>query len=187
MRRIVLAMLACAAVLAISTSAALADHHNGRHERRHRGEVHQRSHELHHRRRESRHQTRVRHERWGTDDGAESTAGSVASFANGVLTLRLADGSMVSGKVTSATEIECGAPERTAIQADDRDGGGDHGEDRGDTGDQGDDGNDEGLTCGTGALMPGTAVHEAELRVSSAGQRWEQIELIVQEAGAIHS
>ncbi len=35
--------------------------------------------------------------------------------------------------------------------------------------------------------MPGTAVHEAELRVSSAGATWDEVELIVQGAAEIDS
>jgi hypothetical protein len=198
MRRIVLTVLACGAVLAVGASAALADHHDGRHERRHelrdRHEARDRRHEVRHRRHEARHRTRIHHERWGTDDATKSTAGTVASFTNGILTIRLSDNSMVSGTVTSTTEIECEAAEGTAMQADDRDGGDDHGGDNGgdrgdpgDPGDPGDNGNDEGQTCGTGALMAGTAVHEAELRLSSAGAHWDKVELIVQGAAETDS
>ena len=42
----------------------------------------------------------------GTRDGGER-AGAVASFADGVLTIRLATGSELSGAVTDETEIEC--------------------------------------------------------------------------------
>ncbi len=169
MRRIVLAVLACGAVLAVGASAALADHNDGRHERRHelrdRHEVRHGRQELRHRRHEARHRTRIHHERWGTDDATESTAGTVASFTNGVLTLKLADGSMVSGKVTSATGIECEAAEGTAMQADDRDGGDDHGGDRGDTGDHSGPG-DRGDTA-TGAITA-TGATTATARVRPA-------------------
>src|SRR3954453_8091335 len=42
----------------------------------------------------------------GTTDGKEN-AGSVSSFANGVLTITLAQGGTLTAKVTDATRIEC--------------------------------------------------------------------------------
>ena len=38
---------------------------------------------------------------------ASDNAGTVASFTGGVLTIKLADGSTVTGKVTDATELKC--------------------------------------------------------------------------------
>ena len=42
----------------------------------------------------------------GIRDGREN-AGMVASFANGILTIKLANGSTISGKVSDATHTEC--------------------------------------------------------------------------------
>src|SRR3954468_15730951 len=114
----------------------------------------------------------------GVEDGDE-VAGTVESFVEdsahpgtGVLTIKLADNSTISGKVDSTTEIEC----RTARAEDDgdmhaRDGGGDNsGPGRGDDnedhsgpGRDGDRGDDDERECTTADLTPGTPVHEAEL------------------------
>jgi hypothetical protein len=124
----------------------------------------------------------------------DETAGTVASFTNGTLTITLKDSSTVSGKVTDATEIECRAVMASAAS----DGHGDQGDDHGDTGQsssgpgdgqQGEvSGHDDGDaddeapqqqagSCTSAALVPGAVVREAELRVSSAGAVWEKVEL----------
>jgi hypothetical protein len=110
---------------------------------------------------------------------AAQDAGKVQSFtpgtngAPGVLTIKLNDGSTVSGQVTPDTEIECGAPE-TAMQSHDR------GDDNGGGDDQGDDDNNENAAqnCDTSSLVPDTVVHEARLRLSGAGATWDKIELV---------
>src|SRR3954463_15229019 len=110
----------------------------------------------------------------GIEDGDE-TAGTVDSFVEdaanpgtGVLTIKLADNSTISGKVDSTTEIEC----RTA-----GDDGSRHERDGADDGpnhdandDHGDD--DEG-NCTTADLTPGAAVHEAELKGTGADAVFE--------------
>jgi hypothetical protein len=123
----------------------------------------------------------------------DETAGTVASFTNGTLTITLKDGSTVSGKVTEGTEIECASAMASAAS----DGHGDQGDDRRDggqsssgpgDGQQGDDvsGHDDGdddapeqqaAGCTSAALVSGAVVREAELRVSSAGAVWEKVEL----------
>jgi hypothetical protein len=122
----------------------------------------------------------------------DETAGTVASFTNGTLTITLKDNSTVSGKVTEATEIEC----RAAIAGAASDGHGDQGDDHGDRGQsssgpgdgqQGeisgrDDGDDQapqqqGGSCTSAALVSGAVVREAELRVTSAGAVWDKVEL----------
>jgi hypothetical protein len=129
---------------------------------------------------------------------ASDTAGTVASFANGVLTITLTDGSTVSGKVTEGTEIECHPAMASAASDGQGDNGGqnqqgdDNGNDgqpsSGDEGQQGevsghDGGDDNGQQqqeagqCTSAALVPGAVVGEAELRVSSAGSVWEKVEL----------
>jgi hypothetical protein len=135
-------------------------------------------------------------------------AGTVVSFANGVLTIALNDGSKVSGKVTKKTELACqpATPPTTAgegdLQAGDdqsasdggelpgpssevessgtQGGGSQDGDDQGSP-DQGnpDQGNqEEEESCSTTALVPGASVGEAELRVSSSASVWEKVDLI---------
>ncbi len=48
-------------------------------------------------------------------------------------------------------------------------------EDGDDVNEHGDDGND---TCAADALKPGTKVHEAELKVTSGGKHWDELELL---------
>jgi len=127
-------------------------------------------------------------------------SGTVASYAGGLLTITLKDGSTVSGKVTEQTELEChSATPPTSTEQDDQGAGddssgaegGEHGstaqgqpaahqssEDQQSGGD--DQGEDEGgsSSCTTAALVPGAVVGEAELSVSSAGAVWEKVELI---------
>lgn len=124
---------------------------------------------------------------------SDETAGTVASFSGGTLTLKLNDGSTVSGAVDSSTEIEC----RTITASAARDGqqgtDDEQGDDRGhdgqsnsgpgdgrqgaDDGNDGNDGQDEAEHCTTAALVPGAVVREAELSVTSAGAVWKKVEL----------
>lgn len=98
----------------------------------------------------------------GTEDGDE-ISGVVDSFSGGTLTIRLADGSTISGAVTDATEIECddydeGSDDRVARAAD-----------------EGENDQDEDETsCSQADLTAGSLVHEAEL---VAGV-FEEIELV---------
>lgn len=126
------------------------------------------------------------------------TAGTIASFSNGTLTITLTDGSTVSGKVTEGTEIECHAVMASAAGDDGQDqhgdgnvsggeaGHDDHsnaGSDDGQPGDvSGQDESDDGVQgeaehCTAAALVPGAVVREAELSVSSAGSIWQKVEL----------
>jgi hypothetical protein len=186
----VFTVLASAALLAIAPASALA--HHGRHSRIH--------HRVHHTRAHLRH--------FGTRDtaGAPSspsgdTAGTVASFSGGVLTIKLNDGSMVSGKVTDATEMECTSSSTTS--GDQSEGSGDQSEGSGDqsqgsgdqsqgsdddqssdqnSGDQTDGGDhgDQSSTCSSTAPATGTVVRSAELKISSAGAVWDKLELVTQ-------
>lgn len=126
---------------------------------------------------------------------APGDAGTVASFdqATGVLTLTLADGSTVSGKVTSDTNINCIAPSTTTgptATASHHDGGsddqGDQGDDdQGDQGDQGDhhDGRCGGQTaCDASDLVAGAVVHEAILKLGSNGAEFKLVLLVKQQA-----
>ena len=206
-----------AGVIALAPAAALArGHHRGHHQRGRHGRVHT--------------------ERFGpVSSGAPSAnpsdnAGTVASFAGGVLTLRLTDGSTVGGVVNDGTEIKCEAPAATAQMADHGGDGesGDNGSgDGGTSGDQtaaqqtspgtqpaepndgaaeneaaepndneandneanDNEANDndaaenenEGQqagSCGSSSLVAGAVVREAELRVSSTGAVFKDVELV---------
>ena len=62
-------------------------------------------------------------------------------------------------------------------------GGGDRGGDNGDRGDHGDRGDDRGQDeqiCATGALTTGAVVHDAELRITSFGAFWEEVEVVTE-------
>jgi hypothetical protein len=128
----------------------------------------------------------------GVEDGNE-VGGTIVSFTEdsanpgtGVLTIKLADNSTISGKVDSSTEIEC----RTA-DADDqgdngamsRDGGdhgdgGDNGDHHGDNGDHSGPGGDDEQNCTTADLTPGTTVHEAELNGTGDQAVFEKVKLL---------
>jgi hypothetical protein len=130
----------------------------------------------------------------GVEDGDE-VGGTVVSFVEdsanpgtGVLTIRLADDSTISGKVDSSTEIECRAPRTEDNSAtrerDGADDGPNHdaGDDRGDDGD-GDHsgpgrGGDDERDCTTADLTPGTAVHEAELHGTGEDAVFEEVKLL---------
>jgi hypothetical protein len=128
---------------------------------------------------------------------AEERAGTIASFTAGTLTITLNDGSIVSGKVGPATEIECHSA--IASAADNGANGGDgaegehgdrsgpgsgdgqsgdgSGDDEGEH-DAGDDNaHDETEHCSPAALVPGASVREAVLSVGGAGAFWVKLEL----------
>jgi hypothetical protein len=132
------------------------------------------------------------------------SAGTVLSFTGGVLTITLADGSTVSGKVTEATELQCqsatpptgtedggdegsgsegegsggsteGTPPATHVRGETRSSGEGEGGQDGEEGDHG----EESPACTTAALVPGAVVAEAELSVGSSGAVWDHVDLIV--------
>jgi hypothetical protein len=131
----------------------------------------------------------------GIKDGAEN-AGTIKSFDAGVLTISLAGGGELAGTVDGDTEIECHGPGDLHANAS-SDGSGDDGpghdanDDQGDDGpnhdvgdDQGDDqgdehGDDGNDACAADALKPGTQVHEAELKATSSGKHWDDLELLL--------
>jgi len=104
----------------------------------------------------------------GIKDGKEH-AGTIKSFEGGVLTIALARGGELSGTVDDRTEIECHS--RGDLRARSSSGG-DDGDDVNEHGDDDDD------RCGTDALTVGRRVHEAELRITSAGRRFSELELL---------
>jgi hypothetical protein len=177
MRRMLLTALASSAFALVAPGMATAEH--------------QGSHEGTHHRRADR--DRPHHAR------DHASAGTVASFTNGVLTITLASGSTVSGKVDGRTELECRTPAPSASMADHGQGGGDNnkgddGDNNGDNDNGDENGRDDGGPsnqgpsgdghqnesppgCTTAALVSGAVVHEAELRLTSAGSVWEKVEL----------
>jgi hypothetical protein len=113
-------------------------------------------------------------------------AGTVVSFTNGVLTIKLAsDGSLVSGKVTEDTEVHCAAA--SASGGDDEQGdasstsahessvSGDEQSQEGD--DQGDQG-EGGQSCSSNPLVEGASVLDAELAITPQGAVWRHIDLL---------
>lgn len=181
MRRFRITLFTAMALLAVAPATALA---RGHHQRSHR-----------------RHARHARIERFGdvkpTTSGASDNAGRIQSFTDGVLTVALADGSTVRGRVTADTELECMASMREEMSSDsggdrsdegDRSGGdqsqasgdgqrggGDQGDDRGsdDSGEQ----TDAESNCSMTDLAPGASVREAELRISGASSVWSKVEL----------
>jgi hypothetical protein len=180
MRRIVLSVVACCAVIAIVPASALA---HGRHHSRHHARVHLRT---------------FGHD-WsqssnsGTGTSSDQNAGTVTSFTGGVLTITLNSGQTVSGTVTGDTEIECEAADMSSSlrSHDEGPGGGGNGDDQGDNGnDQGDDDqgqgddNNQNASCSSTDLTPGTVVHEARLSLSGAGATWDKVELVTTSTSA---
>jgi hypothetical protein len=121
---------------------------------------------------------------------ATSTA-TVASFTEGVLTLTLADGSTVSGKVTEFTHIfaEDQNDDNGFGDHDDHHGGAwGHGDDMGGGPgpSSGDDGNgswdhgdcDQPTSGSTSLFVPGAQIGEAELRIGSTGAFWAFLEVL---------
>jgi hypothetical protein len=140
----------------------------------------------------------------GPQTSSGDTAGTVDSFDGTKLVIKLNDGSTVSGNVTSATEIECEAPQQAGatgdddssegVDNDDAQGDDENGQQpsddqqtatptahESDSGETGDDSGDEGSSqsaCGTSALTAGTIVKEAELMVGPGGSVFHSIHLI---------
>jgi hypothetical protein len=123
----------------------------------------------------------------GDDD---ENAGTVDSFTNGVLTIKLAKGGTLTGRVSEDTEIECddGANATAAGGGDDGEQGDDDGHDQHGSGghdendddgqhDDGDHGDGDHESCGTEALTAGRAVEEAELKASNGEAVYEKVEL----------
>jgi hypothetical protein len=119
----------------------------------------------------------------GVDDGDEN-AGTVKSFAGGVLTITLAKGGEVSGAVTDATDIECGNDDDQGDDHGDDDSGDDHqGDDRIARASHDGDGNDEsdsgsGTACTSAALKTGAIVKEAELELKDGTSSFHDVELL---------
>jgi hypothetical protein len=173
MKKVLLIVVASAALIALVPATALAKHGDRRHHRGH-------------------HHAQVHHRTFGHDENNQNNntpAGTVVSFTNGVLTIVANDGNTASGKVTNATEIKCEQQEPAEFEHHDRG----RGDDGGDDNDRGDDnGNDQGDNdndndndkanemCTTADLTKGAVVQKAELRITSAGGVWDEVELVSQ-------
>ncbi len=188
MRRMIIT--AVAAISLAAPSAALA--HNGERHHHHRGRHHNHAHVL-----AFHAQAPASAPSGTTTTPASQSAGTIVSFAEGTLTIKLTDGSTVSGKVSERTEIECPAAMASAAdfgnghdRGDDNDRFDDRGQDGnggpGPSGTDGQHGNcpghddnaqDNAEHCTTAALVPGASVKEAFLGVSSAGAEWLKVEL----------
>jgi hypothetical protein len=200
MKRILLPVLASALVGLFVPAVATARHHHG----------HARTHKSHAR--------SARLLNFGAaslsgDPGSTTTptqasptneqAGTVESFENGVLKIKLGDGSVVSGKVTADTELRCQSATPSGGSGDDQDENDDQdsqGEQQGvpsapgglgtqqgdfmahaadgNGGDEGGAGNQSQETCTTAALTNPTPVLEAELELGSAGAVWEKVVIV---------
>ena len=57
---------------------------------------------------------------------------------------------------------------------------GDQGDRGGDHGDRGDDRGQDEQMCATGSLTTEAMVHEAELRITSFGAFWEEVEVVTE-------
>ncbi len=196
MKRMLL-MTTTSAMLAVAAPGVASAHHGERHHGSHRANAHRHHH--HH------HAAPARVRIFGTPAAPVSTppgtppvtppsrndepAGTVASFAGGVLTITLKDGSTVSGKVTDRTEIHCqSATVPPPVEEGEHGGDRSHGEDGQSSGrDDGDDGpgDDNGAgddanehSCTTAALVAGAVVREAKLIVSSSGAIWANVDLV---------
>lgn len=161
MRRIVMALASVIAFALAAPGVALAHHHGhafgpGRHGR-HRG--------LHHARgarvirftpaEEGKGASTTTSKEGGTEP---ESVGTVASFENEVLTIKLSDGSTVSGKVTEDTRLVCISS--TSSQPDDDQGAGDDQSADG----EGNSGGDEGSTedpSGEGGEHGGQSAHDS--------------------------
>jgi len=127
---------------------------------------------------------------------ADENAGTVTSYADGVLTVTLFDGGELAGAVDEDTRITCGSADDAAAKSsahdpddDDPSGRGDddwrdddeddQGGDRGDHGDRG--GHDhrdcDDEECDDTALVAGAAVEEATLKITSTGRVWADVDL----------
>jgi hypothetical protein len=131
----------------------------------------------------------------GVRDGAENP-GTIASFdaQTGTLVINLAGGGTTSGRDTNATEIECktaaGAARAARNGGDDNSGPGssnsdtgrgddDRGDDRGRENEAGENEQENEDNCSTTALQAGRTVREAELVVTSTGNVFRKIEVVV--------
>jgi hypothetical protein len=180
MRKLLLAVVASGALIALMPATALAKHGSSRH---HHARVHHRFH----------------HKRFGTDPAptatsttptpvntAPSSAATIVSFTNGLLTISTINGN-VSGFVTADTQIECVSPSSpTGMEeptGEDQSRGDDQGQGDDNQGDddQGDDDQGEIQSCDMSNLVAGAGIQFADLAVAADGvATWDKVDVIVQ-------
>jgi hypothetical protein len=203
MRRTLLTAVGVLTLALAVPGAALAHHGHGRHHRGHHGKAHH---------------ARFRFEHIGpagvsagptaptaptgpSAPPATENAGTVVSYSTttNILEVKLNDESLVKGKVTEDTRIEClkasttpptgtepdQSPGDDSGEGDDQSSGdmSQSGEGWGDHKDGGDDDGGEVSTpaeppCDTSALVPGAVVRAAELRIGPGGTEFESIVLV---------
>lgn len=106
----------------------------------------------------------------GGDHGSGNDAApvaTVASFANGTLTLTLTDGSTLTAKVTDRTRLACENAAATASKADFHGRHDGHGF-----------GRHRHQKCGTENLTAGTKVTEAEVSATTLGAVFREVDLL---------
>jgi len=174
MRRILLlAIGALALALAVPSLASAHGRHHGRHHR----------HNAKH--------ANVRHfgAKANATDPSTPDAGTVESFADGTLTIRLNNGDTVSGAVDQDTVVNCIPSQPTAATASHDEGGDDQGDqsggdDQGDQSggdDQGDDPGDDDqgdrgqAACDQSDLVAGATVHVAILKLGGDGPAFKLV------------
>lgn len=170
MRRILLLVIG---VLALAIAAPSAASAHGRHHG-------------HHHKHKARH-ANIRHfgAKANATDPSTPDAGTVESFADGTLTIRLNNGTTVSGAVDQDTVINCIPSQPTATTAHHDEGDDDQGDDPGDD-DQADDGDHHGgcsgqAACDQSDLVQGAIVHVAILKLGGDGPTFTLVLLRKQE------
>jgi hypothetical protein len=118
----------------------------------------------------------------GHDDDRDHIRGTIASFNDGVLTIRQSNGDEVEGKVDRRTEIEC-EPRRSSTAVAAHDGDDDHGgRGRDHAEDDGDDHqrarHHDRRRCSARLLTAGRVVREADLLSTSSGPVFREVELV---------
>jgi hypothetical protein len=119
-----------------------------------------------------------------TTPSSTESAGKVASFKEGVLTITLTNGQQVSGKVTEATRIQCPTATQPGNEGEDDDqGSGDdehssfsHDAHQACNGAQGHESSQQ--SCTTAALTEGALVRDAELSIGPSGAVWDHVDLM---------
>jgi hypothetical protein len=115
--------------------------------------------------------------RRGHDDDRDRVRGTIASFTDGVLTIRQSNGDEVEGTVTRRTEIEC-ARHRSSTAVAAHDGDDDHGGRGRDHDEDGDDHHHARPRCSARVLTAGRVVREADLLSTSSGPVFREVEIV---------
>jgi len=180
MKRILLLVIGVLALaIAVPSAASAHGHHHGHHH--------------HHKAKHA----RLKHfgAKANVNDPATPDAGTVDSFTDGTLTIRLSNGNTVSGAVDEDTVINCIPAQPTATTSQDNEGDDDQGDDPGDDdqgdqpgdddqgdepgddqGEQGDDDGDHGqAACDASDIVPGATVHVAILKLGGDGPEFKLV------------